>query len=315
MHCIFLPSTPPCGAIGATFRFFPRHCRNRSNPGPSFETQKLPRDWRLGAAHRGVDLDSAQMSVELFQVDIRIWTRRCRERRNAQYRRALQQPGSLTNDLMGGGNGECSGPAELSRPSQVQVQVQVQVVACLQLPATACNFPVKNRNFHGRTRPPSLDRLAVGEAGTGTDKTDFFYPSPSLPAWGPPVSLVLPHCGSVSSTRALGPPACVQLAWHTPPPHRRPPRRTPAFSSILPPPRSVVQALFSPMRAGLLAYRIPSHFPARSRFALLPVPFADFPPVQVPRNSSFLFSPDLAQSASQAPSVASFSGGARPLRH
>lgn len=96
------------------------------------------------------------MSVELFQVDIRIWTRRCRERRNAQYRRALQQPGSLTNDLMGGGNGECSGPAELSRPSQVQVQVQVQVVACLQLPATACNFPVKNRNFHGRTRPSTV---------------------------------------------------------------------------------------------------------------------------------------------------------------
>jgi hypothetical protein len=287
---------PPCGAIGATFRFFPRHCRNRSNPDPSFETQNYP---GIGGSGRPIAEST--------------WTvRRCPWSSSRSRLTAESGHGAAESDATRSTGEPCikshkrwGVATRVLGPGRVTVQiwkVQVQVVACPQLPATACNFSDKNRNLEGPVRP--LDRLARQE------RTRFFL-SLAFPAW---VRLVLPHCGSVSSTRALGPPACVQLAWHTPPPHRRPPRRTPAFSEVSPP-RSVVQALFSPMRAGLLAYRIPSHFPARSRFALLPVPFADFPPAQVPRNSRFLFSPELGQSANQAPSVASFSGGARPLRH
>ncbi|KAL2147793.1 hypothetical protein VTI28DRAFT_5565 [Corynascus sepedonium] len=84
-----------------------------------------------------------------------------------------------------------------------------------------------------------------------------------------------PFCGSESSTRTLGPPACVQpepLGTPPLPPVESPPPTTAPYpglgaASHLFTPARLSRPFLSPMRAGLLANRFSVHFPARSRLA------------------------------------------------
>lgn len=94
-----LASLPPqCfihGAIGATFQFtpwLPRPCQSASEFRNTIPTL-LWHSPGIGAAlaKTGSNLDSAQMLPVQFLTEPALDARRCRERLDAQYRRALQQ--------------------------------------------------------------------------------------------------------------------------------------------------------------------------------------------------------------------------------
>jgi hypothetical protein len=144
----------------------------------------------------------------------------------------------------------------------------------------------------------------LAKKGPATDLEDFFIPLnetrlPSPPVGQPP-ALPAPLWSLArlrGSTRALGPPACVQRpwpAWHTPPPppnpfpsclfphHHRPPSTAPPYPGLPPLPALGCPGPFQSNARRAISVPLSVHFPARSRLHRLPrfpsFLFADFLP-------------------------------------